>query len=106
MLSLVCVRGTQHDSILLHLGVRTVGGSQSSTGKISSPTGQTWERPYRKGLSVCPATQISSLQTRTPEGQKTTVLNRTVWNQKYKENEMNGSNMEQIRRVHNTEGTA
>lgn len=26
MLRLVCVRGTQHDSILLHLGVRTVGG--------------------------------------------------------------------------------
>lgn len=26
MLRLVCVRGTQRDSILLHLGVRTVGG--------------------------------------------------------------------------------
>lgn len=50
MLRLVCVRGTQHDSILLHLGVRTVGGSQSSTGKISSPTGQNWEHPATVGV--------------------------------------------------------
>lgn len=36
----VCVWSTLDDSILLHLGVRTVCGSQSSTDKIPSPTGQ------------------------------------------------------------------
>lgn len=76
MLRLLCVRGTQHDSILLHLGGENSwggggggwrcvvlvgrreerrwgggkgGGSQSSTGKISSPTGQKWEHQQSEG---------------------------------------------------------
>lgn len=71
MLRLVCMRGTQHDSILLHLGVKAVkgggggrGSSQSSTGEIPPPTGQSWQ--HHAQLGVLEALTLSSSSGRKP----------------------------------------